>query len=233
MNILRRARRGSADWQFEEGRAMPAFSEALNEFFLEGGIFADLIKDGTKSVLAGGVLAALNIVFKERREAQRIRQVEAYALLVDIRNRALAEGSESVGLIPLDYISDRIRRFEESSSLKAIIQRRQSAEQGSGKPGAPHSKLDTVFAVVAPGLPLLLAAIGIVITSLSYAKGTPLAITAALVTLDIWALRRIRSWTARSLENAFVRHASQLLIGLAVSIVGVLLCFVAVGPWLK
>jgi hypothetical protein len=136
-----------------------------------------------------------------------------------------------VGLIPLDYISDRIRRFEESSSLKAIIQRRQSAEQGSGKPGAPHSKLDTVFAVVAPGLPLLLAAIGIVITSLSYAKGTPLAITAALVTLDIWALRRIRS--ARSLENAFVRHASQLLIGLAVSIVGVLLCFVAVGPWLK
>jgi hypothetical protein len=196
---------------------------------LHGGIFADLIEDGTRSVIIGGVLATLNIVFKERREAQRTIQVEAYASLVQIRERALAAGSDFVGVVPLGYISDRIRHFEESSSLKAINRHRRSSESRGAEPTALYSTLDTVFAIVMPVLPVLLSAIIIVATSLDLSKVTPIALTVVLVPFDIWVLHRIRSWTARSLENAFVRHVSQVLIGLSAGFVAVLPALSAFG----
>jgi hypothetical protein len=184
---------------------MMDFGERMSELFLHGELIADVLKDGTKGVLLGGALSVINLFLTDQRELQRTRRVTAYADLIRLRDLAKSKSEQSIGVVPLQYIEDRI------THLASMLDIEHAAATGAAAANRTtrRSRWDTIFSM-APAVALALAGFLIIVGN-GFSIGIVVTCFASLV-----ATYYLGHWTSRVLDNLLIRRISQIFISLTI-----------------
>jgi hypothetical protein len=193
--------------------------ERLSDLFFRGELIADVLKDGTKAVLLGGALSLINLFLSEQREAQRTKRVSDYADLLRLRD--LAKPTGSIGIVPADYIQERIDHLE---TILPVPHRRTSPVPQRPRPGR-HSRWDTIFSIAPVVMFVLIVAL------MAIGKGQEsrlnflevLGIIAVLLVV-LYLVNRLGYWTSRVLDILIIRRISQVLISATICFLGIVAC---------
>jgi len=200
---------------------METFSDRMSDLFVHGELIADVLKDGTKAVLLGGAVSIVNLFLTEQCELQRTRRVRDYADLIHVRDLAKSQPDERIGVIPLQYIEERIAHLE--SVLR--VGHTTAAGGAAAIQHIGHSRWDTIFSM-APDVLLALAGFFMI-----FAVGSPMGSLGIIVTcvVTLIATYYLGHWTSRALDSRMIRRISQVFISLTICFVSFIVLGVLSG----